>query len=278
MTAIDIKLTWVLSQGRLEQQGCRFRYSSGKGGSWLVTPGGLNIRLGRDSSRMPYLHGTFHGPGVFVACQPEDPNSVALLVGTGTAIHVAGALWRTRLKTPPSICVSTRAVGGGVSASLGQAALLIDFTEATGVLPTDLELSGTGPVSFPATAIATVCAGPVEWPPELGPFVAPVQVNLVSGADPPTTSPPSGKTPRGGARSRSPRGPAKAKERHISRSPPLRSHEVVAERLGFTNRDVLSRSLAFLTGVGSFAVPACYEPLDETVCLFAVAQRKIMKP
>ena len=44
---------------------------------------------------MPCLHGKFPGPGVFVVCQPEDPDSVALLLDTSAAIHVAGTLWRT---------------------------------------------------------------------------------------------------------------------------------------------------------------------------------------
>ena len=67
MTAIGNQPTWVLSQGRLEQQGCSLRYSPGHQGSWLITPGGLNVRLGRDSLGMPHLHGTFTGPGRFVA-------------------------------------------------------------------------------------------------------------------------------------------------------------------------------------------------------------------
>ena len=185
---------------------------------------------------------------------------MALLVDIGAAIHVAGALWRTRPKILPGVDISTCAVGGRVSDSLGQGTLLIDFAEATGALLTDLELFGTGAVRFLVAAIATVCADPVECPPELDPCVAPVKVILVTGADPPPTSPPSGKTPRRGAGFHSPRGLAKAKERRTSRFPPLRSHEVVAERLGFTNREVLSRSTTFLTGVISFVLPACYEP------------------
>ena len=104
-TAIDNQATWMLSQGRLEQQGCSFRYSAGKKGSWLVTPVGVNLRLGRDFTRMPHLHGKFTGPGDFVACQPDDPNSVALLIDTGAAIHVAGAQWRTHLKLLPGVAI-----------------------------------------------------------------------------------------------------------------------------------------------------------------------------
>ena len=223
---------------------------------------------------MPHLHGKSTGPGVFVACKPEDPNSVAMPIDTGATTHVAGALWRTRLKILPGVCISIRAVGGGVSASLRQGTIPIYFAEAAGALPKDLELFGTSAVSF---SVATVCADPAEWPPELEPYMAPVQVDLVSGADPPPTSPPSGKTPRRGGETRSPRGPTKAKERRTSRFPPLRSHEVVAERLGFSNRDVLSRFPVILTGVRSFVVPACYKPLDESARLSAVNRRKIMK-
>ena len=64
---------------------------------------------------MPQLHAKFPSPGVFIVCQPEGPDSVALLLDTGAAIHVAGALWRTRLKILPGVGISTRAVGGGVS-------------------------------------------------------------------------------------------------------------------------------------------------------------------
>ena len=63
MTTIGNQEKWVLSQGRLEQQGCRIRYSFGLEGSWLITPGGLNVRLSRDLNGMPQLHGTFVHPG-----------------------------------------------------------------------------------------------------------------------------------------------------------------------------------------------------------------------
>ena len=58
-----------------------------------------------------------------------------LLLDTGATNHVAGSLWRTSLKILPEVEISTRAVGGEVSASLGQITLLIDFFEATGALP-----------------------------------------------------------------------------------------------------------------------------------------------
>ena len=135
MTALGSQRSWVLSQGRLEQQEYSFRYSSGKERPWLITPEGLNVSLGRDSLGTPHLHGTFTGPGVFVACQPEDSSSVTLLLDTGATTHVAAALWRTRLKILPSVGISTRADGGGVSASPGQGTPLIDFSEATGALP-----------------------------------------------------------------------------------------------------------------------------------------------
>ena len=121
---------------------------------------------------------------------------MALLVDIGAAIHVAGALWWTRPKILPCVDISTRAVGVRVSASLGQGTLLIDFAEATGALLTDLELFGAGAVSFLVAAIATVCADPVECPPELNPCMAPMQVTLVGGIDPSSSSPPSGKPRR----------------------------------------------------------------------------------
>ena len=138
--------------------------------------------------------------------------------------------------TNPPQGPSTRAVGGGVSASLGQGTLFIDFAEATGALPTGLALFGTGAVGFSFAAIAAVCADPAEWPPELDPSAAPVQMNFATGADPPAASPPSSRSPRG----------SRVKERRDSRFPTLRSHEVVVKRRGFTNRDVLSSSPTFM--------------------------------
>ena len=36
MTAIERQVPWVLSQGKLEEQGCQFVYSSDPSGSWVV--------------------------------------------------------------------------------------------------------------------------------------------------------------------------------------------------------------------------------------------------
>mmetsp|Transcript_51218 Transcript_51218/g.116430 ORF Transcript_51218/g.116430 Transcript_51218/m.116430 type:complete len:176 (+) Transcript_51218:178-705(+) len=131
---------------------------------------------------MPHLHGTFSGPSVLVACRPGDPNSVPLLLDTGATTHVAGSLSRTRLKNLPGVGISTRAVGGGVSASLGQGTLLINFSEATGTLPLGLALFGTGAVNYSIADITPVCAAPIEWPSRSDPGPAPVQGNLVTGA------------------------------------------------------------------------------------------------
>ena len=68
MTAIGNQEQWIFSRGRLEQQGFRFRYSFELEGSWLITPGSLKVRLGRDTQGMPHLHDTFVRPGKFVAC------------------------------------------------------------------------------------------------------------------------------------------------------------------------------------------------------------------
>ena len=92
---------------------------------------------------MPHLHGTFVYPARFVAWQPEGPSSMPLLLDAGATTHVASSLWRTGLKLLPGVGISTRAVGGGVSASLGQGTPLIDFAEATGAPPTDPALFGT---------------------------------------------------------------------------------------------------------------------------------------
>ena len=55
------------------------------------------------------------------------------------------------------------------------------------------------------------------------------------------------------------------------------SHAVVSERIGLTNRYVLSRSQSFLNGIKSSVVPANYEPLGASVRLYAVKRRKTMK-
>ena len=94
-------------------------------------------------------------------CQPGDPDSVALLLETGATIHVAGALWQTRLRILPGVGISARAVEGGVSASPGQGALLIDFAEATDAPPNELKHYGTRAGNFSIAAIANACAGPI---------------------------------------------------------------------------------------------------------------------
>ena len=58
----------------------------------------------------------------------------------------------------------------------------------------------------------------------------------------------------------------------------LHNHAAVAERLGYTKPDVLSRPLFFRKGAGRFAVPANYGPLDESVRLSALTRCRIMKP
>ena len=270
MTAIDNQIDLILFQSRLEQQRFNSRYSPGKGGFWLVTPTGLNARLGRGASGMPHFRGKFTGPGVFVVCQPEDPGSVALLLDTGAAINVTGALLRIRLKALLGVGISARAVEGGVSASLGQGTPFIDLVEITDAPLVELELFGTRAVNFTVAAIANACAGPIKWPLKPGAYMAPVQVNLVKSTGPASAAPSPGKAlPRGGAGARSPRGPGKAKERRPCRFPLLGSHAAVAGRLGFTNCGVLSRSHT--------ETPANYEYLNESARLYAVTRRKIMK-
>ena len=99
-------------------------------------------------------------------CQPNDPGSVALLLDIGAAIHVAGALWRTRLKILPGAGISPRAVGGGFRPAPGKAR-----TSSISPRPRALSLpssswSERAPLT-PRSAIANAYAGPIEWPPEL---------------------------------------------------------------------------------------------------------------
>ena len=136
---------------------------------------------------------------------------------------------------------------------------------------------GKRTADFLVAATAHVRAGPIEWPPELDAYMAPVQGNLVKGPGSASTAPSPGKAqPREGASARSPR-PGKSKERRICRFPLLYSHTIVAERLEFTNPGVLSQSPSFLKGVKHFVVPANYEPLDESARLSAVTRCTTMK-
>ena len=81
----------------------------------------------------------------------------------------------------------------------------------------------------------------------------------------------------GDAGVQAPRGKGKAKGQRPCRFLVLRDRAVVAERLGFTNPGVLSRSPSFLKGVRRITLSANYEPLDESVRFSAVTRRKIMK-
>ena len=62
---------------------------------------------------MPHLHGKFTAPGVFFVCQPDGPDSAALLFASGAWICVVGAMWRTHLKIIPEVGISALAVRGG---------------------------------------------------------------------------------------------------------------------------------------------------------------------
>ena len=63
--------------------------------------------------------------------------------------------------------------------------------------------------------------------------------------------------------------------RCLSRFPLLQTYGVIAERFGFTNHDVLSRSPFFLKGVKGLVLPADYEPLNESARLSAATRRRI---
>ena len=113
MTAIAQQDKWILSQGRLESEGCAFMYSL-QGSSYMITPRSDRLQLGRDRERMPLLHGRFTTPGMFVACGPDsrEADVVGLLIDTGATIHVAGHGWDAHLSLLPGVGMSARAVGG----------------------------------------------------------------------------------------------------------------------------------------------------------------------
>ena len=114
MTAIAQQGKWILSQGRLESEGCSFMYSL-QGSSYMITPYGDRLRLGRDRERMPLLRGRYTTPGSFVVCDPESTDAavVGLLIDTGATTQVAGGRWDTRLNLVPGVSMSARTVGGG---------------------------------------------------------------------------------------------------------------------------------------------------------------------
>ena len=60
----------------------------------MATPYGAHVQLGCDRETMPFLHGRFAAAGSFVVCPPStlDGAFVGVLVDTGAAIHVVGAL------------------------------------------------------------------------------------------------------------------------------------------------------------------------------------------
>ena len=111
MTAIAHQDKWILSQGRLESEGCSFVYSL-CGSSFMATPYGARVQLGRDRENMPLLHVRFAAAWAFVVCPPDsiDDSVVGLPVDTGASIHVLGACWATRLNLLPGAGLSARTV------------------------------------------------------------------------------------------------------------------------------------------------------------------------
>ena len=65
-----------------------------RGCSYMATPYGAHLQLGRDRGSMLLLHGRFAAAGSFVVCPPGtlDDSAVGILIDTGATIHVAGAL------------------------------------------------------------------------------------------------------------------------------------------------------------------------------------------
>ena len=86
-----------------------------QGSSYMITPRGDRLQLGRDRERMPLLHGRFTTPGKSVACTPDSraADVVGLLIDTGATIHVAGHGWHGHLGLLPGVGMSARTVGGG---------------------------------------------------------------------------------------------------------------------------------------------------------------------
>ena len=65
-TAIERQVPWLLSQGKLKAKGFQFVYSSGPGGSRVVTLEGIPVKMGRcPRSNTPQLHGHFGQAGAF---------------------------------------------------------------------------------------------------------------------------------------------------------------------------------------------------------------------
>ena len=280
MTAIAQQDKWILSQGRLESEGCAFMYSL-QGSSYMITPRGDRLQLGRDRERMPLLHGRFTTPGMFVACTPDsrEPDVVGLLIDTGATIHVAGHGWHEHLGLLPGVGMSARTVGGGVSASLGRGLLELDLRRAGPCPPWTraaggLLASGLGRPSqhwLPAADVGMFCGDLVEYVDEApglgectfapvgdgGDCLEPAGVGTVYRAT--------------GVRGST----HVAKDRRPCRFAPLNDHTVVASRLGFTDAAVLRAAPDFLVGVGALRVPAGYEPLDECFRLAAGRARGI---
>ena len=108
----------------------------------MATPYGAHVQLGLDRENTPLFHRRFVAAGTFAVCLRDAHNETiaGVLIDTGATIHVAGALWRTRLALLPG-------VGGRVPASLGRCTLELDFHESTSPPPAgiDSRLSSTHP-------------------------------------------------------------------------------------------------------------------------------------
>ena len=294
MMAIAQQAKWELSQGRLESEGCSFMYSL-QGSSYMITPYGNRLQLGRDRERMPLLRGRRTAPGSFVVCDPDSTDAavVGLLIDTGATTHVAGGRWYTRLNLLPGVGISARTVGGRVSASLGRGLLELDLRAGAPpyASPLDYDLNGPSyPGAFvpgrhararlPAADVGTFCGEPFAYPAVVRDDIGrPLDFD-----DDPVRDDPSipGAPGAGvvycatGARKplTSVLHPAE-KARRPCRFASLKDHAIVAARLGFTDAAVLRATPDFLTGIGELRVPAGYEPLDECTRLAAWRARSL---
>ena len=101
MAATERQVPRILSQGKLEAQGFQFVCSSSSSGSWVMTPAGIPVQLGRCArGNTPKLHGHFGPAGAVRVCNPGDASAFPLMAITGANIHVSGSGWGGAIRHP----------------------------------------------------------------------------------------------------------------------------------------------------------------------------------
>ena len=290
MMAIAQQAKWVLSQGRLESEGCSFMYSL-QVSSYMIAPYGNRLQLGRDRERMPLLRGRRTAPGSFVVCDPDSTDAavVGLLIDTGATTHVAGGRWDTRLNLLPGVGISARTVGGGVSASLGRGLLELGLLAGAPSSASTLDYDLNGPscpgafvpgrharARLPAADVGTFCGDPFAYPAVVrGDVGRPYDFDDDPVRDDPGTPGAGVVYCAMGARKLLTSVLQPAEKARPCRFSSLKEHAIVAARLGFTDAAVLRATPDFLTGIGELRVPAGYEPLGGCVRLAAGRARSL---